>query len=83
MPCYTVNTLKNKMKNPVYLADGTFEIEYEPKNYFSVLDRFNLAKCARQRMTEYATDMIRWKGERRSFYSALQSMNVDGVCYND
>lgn len=71
------------MKNPVYRTNGTFEIEYEPKNYLGVLDRFNLAKCARQRMTEYAVDVIRWKGERRSFYSTLQAMNVDMVCYND
>jgi hypothetical protein len=71
------------MKNPVYLDFGIYEIEYEPKNYLSVLDRFNIAKCARQRMSEYVVDAIRWKGERRSFYSTLQAMNVDEVCYND
>lgn len=71
------------MKNPVYLDCGTFEMEYEPKNYLSVLDRFNLAKCARARMTENSFNTIRWKGERRSFYSALQAMNVDAVNYND
>jgi hypothetical protein len=71
------------MKNPVYLDFGIYEIEYEPKKYLSVLDRFNIAKCARQRMSEYVVDAIRWKGERRSFYSTLQAMNVDEVCYND
>lgn len=71
------------MKNPVYLDFGIYETEYEPKNYLSVLDRFNMAKCARQRMSEYVVDLIRWKGERRSFYSTLQAMKVDEVCYND
>ena len=55
----------------------SFEMEYEPKNYIGSLDWFNIARCARLRMTEYCYDMNRWRGERRSFDSSLQAMNVD------
>ena len=51
--------------------------EYEAKNYLGNLDKFNLALCARKRMHEHAGDMLRWRGERRSFYTHLQTMHVD------
>jgi hypothetical protein len=56
---------------------GGYEYDYEPKAYVGTLDRFNLARCARERMTEYCGDINRWRGERRSFYSAIQSMDAD------
>ena len=61
---------------PCYIAYGQ-EIPYEPRYRVSTLDWFELAGSARKRMTEYATDIHRWRGERRSFYSALQAMDVD------
>ena len=61
---------------PTYTAYGQ-EIEYNPNHYVSTLTWFSLAQSARQRMTEYAHDLRRWRGERRSFYSALQAMQVD------
>jgi len=66
--------------------DGTFstvEVEYEPKDYISRLDQFNLAQCARQRMTENANDINRWRGERRSFYTAIDMMEVDEITFMD
>ena len=59
------------------------EWTYEPRYYVGTLDWFNLAQCARARMTDYAFDVHRWRGERRSFYSALQRMHVDEVGYMD
>lgn len=56
---------------------ASFEVEYEPKNYMGTLDWFNVAQCARERMTEHCHNMDRWRGERRSFYSSLQAMNID------
>ena len=53
------------------------EIDYEPRHYVSTLDWFSLAQSARQRMTSYAHDIHRWRGERRAFYTCLQNMNVD------
>jgi hypothetical protein len=53
------------------------EIPYEPRGHVSTLDWFELAKAARARMTDYVHDIDRWRGERRSFYSALQAMQVD------
>ena len=55
------------------------EIDYEPKNYISTLDWFNIAKCARARMTANAHKINEWRGERRTFYTALQRMDVDNV----
>lgn len=55
----------------------SFEMKYEPKNYLGSLDWFNIARCARERMTEHCHNMNRWRGERRSFYSSLQAMNID------
>ena len=61
-----------------YIGDyDTFEMEYEPKAYIGTLDWFNIARCARERMTEHCHNMDRWRGERRSFYSSLQAMDID------
>ena len=56
---------------------GSTELDYEPKNYIGTLDWFNIARCARERMTENCCNMNRWRGERRSFYSAIQAMDAD------
>jgi hypothetical protein len=55
----------------------THEYDYEPKNYIGTLDWFNLARCARERMTENCHNMNRWRGERRSFYTSIQAMDAD------
>jgi hypothetical protein len=55
----------------------SFEIEYEPMYYLSSLGWFNIAKCARARMTEHCHNLTRWQGERRSFYSSIQAMDAD------
>ncbi|WJZ48592.1 hypothetical protein [Synechococcus phage DSL-LC07] len=61
-----------------YLGDyDSFEMEYEPKNYMGSLDWFNVARCARLRMVEHCHNMNRWRGERRTFYSSLQAMDID------
>lgn len=66
------------MTSYTYVGEfDSFEIEYEPKSYIGTLDWFNIAKCARSRMTEHCHNMIRWRGERRTFYSSLQAMDVD------
>lgn len=62
-----------------YTAAYDFEIDYEPKDYISGLDWFNIAKCARARMTEKANNIHEWRGERRTFYTSLQRMDVDNV----
>ena len=61
---------------PAYMSYG-YDIGYEPMYCVSSLGWFNIAKCARERMTEYCHDVKRWRGERRSFYSSLSKMNVD------
>ena len=73
------------MTTPTYFYSDspTTIFEYEPKDYMGTLDWFNIARCARERMSEYVTDVIRWKGERRSFYSTLQMMHTEDVGYND
>jgi hypothetical protein len=61
-----------------YIGDyHSLEIEYEPKDYLGIFDWFNIATCARARMTEHCHNMTRWRGERRSFYSSIQAMDVD------
>jgi hypothetical protein len=59
-----------------YSIDG-HEYDYEPKNYMGALDWFNIARCARERMTENCHNINRWRGERRSFYSSIQAMDAD------
>ncbi len=79
------------MANPTYTQtyanyDGTHstvEVEYEPKNYVGALDYFHIAECARQRMSANRHDITRWRGERLSFYTALQMMEVDEVGFMD
>ena len=71
------------MNKFIYKADGLYEIEYEPKGYLNTFDRFNLAQCARKRMTEHCADVIRWRGERRSFYSAVQMMHAGEISCAD
>ncbi len=55
--------------------------DYTPKDYVGSLDYFNLAQCARRRMTDYCGDINRWRGERISFYTSLRQMNVDDVVF--
>jgi hypothetical protein len=74
------------MTNPKFTEIGSYcniAVEYEPKDYLGALDHFHLAECARKRMTENCSDLIRWRGERRSFYTALQMMEVDEVGFMD
>lgn len=61
---------------PAYTSYG-YPIEYEPMYHVSALMWFNIAKCARERMTEYCHDLTRWRGERRSFYSSICKMDVN------
>jgi hypothetical protein len=64
------------MTTPSYTCYGT-TIEYEPKFTLISLDWFNIAECARKRMTEHCHDILRWRGERRTFYSSIQAMNIN------
>lgn len=59
-----------------YTVSG-YEYDYEPKNYMGTLDWFNIARCARERMTENCHNMNRWRGERRSFYTSIVKMDAD------
>jgi len=59
------------------------EIGYEPKYAIGTLDWFNIATCARERMSETSHDLITWRGNRRSFYTALQKMDAHNICYMD
>jgi hypothetical protein len=63
--------------SPRFTSDGGYQYEYEPSYYVSTLDWFNIARCARERMTENAGDIHRWRGERRSFYTSIQAMNAN------
>ena len=58
-------------------------IEYEPTQYLGSLHWFHIAECARKRMHDNCGDINRWRGERRSFYSALRMMNIDSVVFMD
>ena len=58
-------------------AYGSTELDYEPKAYVGTLDWFNIACCARERMTERCGNIHQWRGERRSFYTAIQKMDAD------
>lgn len=71
------------MNNPAFLADGSLEVSYEPSYSLNALDWFHLAECARKRMTEKAGDIHQWRGERRSFYTAIQMMDADTKYLND
>ena len=53
------------------------ECTYEPSANVTTLSWFNIARCARERMYANCHDIHRWRGERRSFYSSIQAMDVD------
>ena len=61
---------------PTYTVYGQ-ECEYEPAASVTTLSWFNIARCARERMTAHCGDIHRWRGERRSFYSSIQAMDAD------
>ncbi len=61
---------------PTFIAYST-EITYVAPDYLGTLGRFNIAQCARARMTEYVSKEPRWKRERIGFYTSLQRMRVD------
>jgi hypothetical protein len=68
------------MSNTRYVYAGAYnvtELDYEPKDYIGTLDWFNIARCARERMTERCGNIHEWRGERRSFYTAIQKMDAD------
>ena len=67
--------------SPTYSSYG-YDVSYEPMCRVTTLMWFNIAKCARERMTETCHDIDRWRGERRSFYTALQRMEIDEVNYD-
>jgi hypothetical protein len=56
---------------------GNYEYDYEPSHYVGALGWFNIAKCARERMTENCGEVTRWRGERRSFYTSIVKMDAD------
>ena len=62
---------------------GTTEVDYEPSYSVGTLAWFNIAKCARERMTERSGNIHEWRGERRSFYTAIQMMDADTKCLRD
>lgn len=59
----------------LYESDGAL-IEYEPLNFLGNLEWFNIAKCARERMTEATQkgDFTMWRRHRKTFYVALSRM---------
>jgi hypothetical protein len=59
-----------------YTVNG-YEYDYSPNDYVSTLQWFNIAKCARERMTENCGNINRWRGERRSFYTSIVKMDAD------
>ena len=59
-----------------YTVNG-YEYDYEPNAYVGTLQWFNIAKCARERMTERSGNIHEWRGERRSFYTAIQMMDAN------
>jgi hypothetical protein len=67
------------MKNEIAFTAYNHPFSYEPKDYIGTLDWFNIAQCARQRMIETSPNIHVWRGNRRSFYSALQLMGIHNV----
>ena len=51
-------------------------IEYNPIDSLGNLEWFNVAKCARERMTEDTQkgDFTMWQRNRKTFYTALSKM---------
>ena len=61
------------------MADPTFrtitaEITYPAPERLTSLDRFNLAKTARDRMRLYVTDGPRWEREHSSLFSHVAAI---------
>ena len=60
---------------PTYTGVDGQQYEYKPVAALCSLHRYNIAQCARQRMSEayHANDdyLEKWKGERVSFWSTL------------
>lgn len=75
--------MKNTAMDRIRFTQHGATWDYTPKDYVGALDWFNVAECARRRMTDYCGDINRWRGERRAFYSSLQRMDVDNVGYMD
>jgi hypothetical protein len=75
--------MKETTTLPAYTASDFHEVTYEPKWGMTPLGWFNVAKCARARMAERCTNIHQWRGERISFYTALQMMQVDEVEFVD
>ena len=70
------------MTSIAYTIDG-FEYDYEPSRNIGRLGWFNIANCARQRMTSTAHNLEAWRGNRRAFYTALQKMDVETIVFQD
>ncbi len=81
--CHYTSMIENTAMDCIRYTEAGATWDYTPKDYVGSLDYFNLAQCARRRMTDYCGDISRWRGERRSFYSSLQRMDVDSVGYMD
>lgn len=59
---------------PQYTAAEHLVFPYLRGDDLTTLDRFNLAKCARERMTANAMDGPRWKREMVSFRSHVATI---------
>jgi hypothetical protein len=64
-----------------YEAGPGLTFDYEPCARVYTLAWFNIARCARERMSEHVADIHRWRGERASFYTALHQMNIPDKVY--
>lgn len=68
---------------PTYTDVDGCAYEYEPSWNVTTLGWYNISKCARARMTDTADNIHQWRGNRRSFYTALRMMQVDEVQFMD
>jgi len=68
---------------PTYTDVDGCAYEYTPSWDVTTLGWYNISKCARARMTDTADNIHQWRGSRRSFYTALQMMQVDEVQFMD
>lgn len=59
--------------SPTYRIHAA-EIPYEPPRRLSSLERFNLARCSRERMLLYVTDGPRWEREHSSLFSHVAAI---------
>lgn len=68
--------------HPVPNLDVT--LSYSRLDGLGTLDRFNLAACARRRMTANATDDKRWRRENLSFHSYVATIQpLDSGAFYD